>query len=405
MRADANAITEYMAVGEPMEVGPAGHGAVGRGERSGAGRREIVVRVRSEVDAELARVRATARLADRDRVGIAGYLALALAVGVNVYALALFREGYMVLWIVASLYFYMFYPLLPLARAVALVLLHRGPATAAPLPLPRELVRSVREARLLRFKRRLVAVGWNVFFLGAVSMTAGFFAIFSLDILFAVLAGLVLHRLADLTMILVVVQALGIILYYLQVYLLRPYSAEFAARMVERLRGRRRGISLLTRGAALGLAVFLVAILLVIALLLPGWTVDRVVPLTELQAVRFDFYVLVLLASQLVIMQAFHRWLSRAIARPVLAASERALVRERRALRLLARTRSPRRRLRRIDRAVSLLAEVRLYRVDPVRLTGLFMLFLLGSDFLSLLLLRDVRRMDPRLRLPGRREK
>jgi len=335
---------------------------------------------------------------------VAGYLVLALAVGANLYALVRFGEGYMVLWIVASLYFYMFYPLLPLVRAVALVLLHRGPTTDAAPQTPRSLVRSVREARLLRFKRRLVAVAWNVFFLGAVSMTAGFLAIFSVDILFAVLAGFVLDRLSDLTALLVVVQSLGIILYYLQVYLLRPYSAAFAAMLVERLRGRRRGLPLLTRGVALGAIVFLVVVLLVIALLLPGWTVDRVVPLTELQAVRFDVYVLILLASQLVIMQVFHRWLSRLIARPVLALSARALEREQRALRFLVRTGAPHR-LRRVDRATSLLAEVRLYRVDPVRLIGLYTLFLLGSDFLALLLLRDVRRMDPRLRLPGRREK
>ncbi|MEN6517002.1 MAG: hypothetical protein ABFC38_02280 [Methanospirillum sp.] len=369
-------------------------------------RADAVARLRGDVDAELARVRATSRLAERDRIGIAGYLVLALALGVNVYGLVRYGDGYMLMWVVASLYFYMFYPLLPLVRAIALALLQRKESTARERPADESggLIRSVREARLLRFKRRLVAVGWNVWFLGGVSMTAGFLVIFSLDILFAVLAGFVLNRLADLTAILVVVQSLGIILYYLQVYLLRPYSAEFAARMVERLRGRRRGIPLLATGAAFGAAVFLIAVLLVIALLLPGWTVDRVVPLAELQAVRFHVYLLVLLASQLVIMQVLHRWLSRAIARPVLAASERALAREKRALRFVARTPSPRR-LRRIDRAVSLLAEVRLYRVDPVRLIGLYTLFLLGSDFLALLLLRDARRMDPRLRLPGRREK
>ncbi len=56
-------------------------------------------------------------------------------------------------------------------------------------------------------------------------------------------------------------------------------------------------------------------------------------------------------------------------------------------------------------RAVLLLAETRLYRVQPVRLFGIFPLLLLGSDYLALLSLHDVRRMDPRLTLPGRRKK
>lgn len=131
----------------------------------------------------------------------------------------------------------------------------------------------------------------------------------------------------------------------------------------------------------LGAVSFLLVVLVVIALLFPGWTVDRIVPVNQLAAVRFHLYLFVILAS-----------------------SERVLAREARTLRFLARTRSPRR-LRRIDRAVSLLAETRLYRVEPVRLVGLYTLFLLGSDFLALLSLRDVRRMDPRLRLPGQREK
>ncbi len=104
-------------------------------------------------------------------------------------------------------------------------------------------------------------------------------------------------------------------------------------------------------------------------------------------------------------MQVWHRWLSIRMTRPILAASEQGLAREARALRLQTRTRSPRRQRRRIDRAVSLLAEARLYRVRPVRPIGLYTLFLLGSDFLAVLSLRDVQRMDPRLRIPGRKKK
>ena len=46
----------------------------------------------------------------------------------------------------------------------------------------------MKEARLLRFKGPPIAVGWNVWFPGGVSMTAGYRAIFPVDIVFAVLS-------------------------------------------------------------------------------------------------------------------------------------------------------------------------------------------------------------------------
>jgi hypothetical protein len=142
----------------------------------------------------------------------------------------------------------------------------------------------------------------------------------------------------------------------------------------------------------------------VVAILFPGHTLDRILPVDQLRAAGFHLYLFTLLASQLVIMLVLHSWLLRVIARPVLDSSERALAREDRALRLVRRGRAPFG-ARQVDRAVSLLAETRLYRVQPVRLVGLFTLFLLGTDYLALLSLRDVRRIDTRLAIPGRRKK
>jgi cytochrome b subunit of formate dehydrogenase len=237
-------------------------------------------------------------------------------------------------------------------------------------------------------------------------MTAGYLFIFSVDILYAVLAGFVFRWLAIVTVTLVIAQSVGIILYYLVVFFLRPYSSDFFAWLGAQMKGRqeRRAQGRSSFGPTMVLAgvSFMLVVLLVAAILFPGHTLDRILPVDQLRPVRYHLYLLVILASQLVIMQVFHRWLSRMIAKPVLAASERGLAREARALRLLSRRRSPRRRLRRIDRAASLLAETRLYRVKAARPIGLYTLFLLGSDFLAVLALRDVRRMDPQLRLPGR---
>ncbi len=377
---------------------------------SGPTRRDIPRRLRRDVNVELARVRGTIRDWEEDRIGTAGYLVLLIAIAVNVYAYVVYENGYLLMWMVASLYFYGFYWLVPLVSgSLQGMLKQKRPATdgpAPPRPVPKQLISEVKEAKLLRFRNRLIAVGWNVWFLGAVSMTAGYLFIFSIDILFALLLGFVFRGLAVLTVVLVISQSAGIILYYLVVFFLRPYSSDFSAWLTALLQGRRerraRGQSSVKPTAVLAGVMFALVALMIFAMFFPNRTLDRILPVEELRPVRFHFYLLVLLASQLVIMQVFHRWLSMRITRPIMTSSEQELVREARALRFLHRRRSPRRRLRRIDRAVSLLAETRLYRVRAVRPIGLYTLFLLGSDFLAVLSLRDVRRMDPRLRLPGR---
>ena len=375
-------------------------------------RRVIVPQLRRDVDAELARVRETTAVLERDRIGAAGYLALLLAIGFNVWGYLAYGNRYMLLWMVSSLYFFGFYWLVPMvAGTVQGMLKRKKPASdqpPAPKPEAKQLIGEVKEANLLRFRNRLIAVGWNVWFLGAVSMTAGYLFIFSLDILYAVLLGFVYRGLGILTVALVISQSIGIILYYLVVFYLRPYSSDFSAWLTALLQGRKdrkaQGQSSVGPTAVLGGVMFVLLALMLLTMFFPDIPLSSFIPVSELRPVRFHFFLILALASQLVIMQVWHRWLSIRMTRPILAASEQGLAREARALRFMIRTRSPKRRLRRIDRAISLLAEARLYRVRPVRPIGLYTLFLLGSDFLAVLSLRDVHRMEPRLRIPGRKK-
>lgn len=260
---------------------------------SGADRSNLVARRFGEVDAELARVRGTALLVEWDRIGRFGLFALLVAIGANAWGFVRYGDRYMLMWVVASLYFYMFYWILPLVYGVALALLHREESgDERPAPEPKRLIRSVKEARLLRFKGRLIAVGWNVWFLGGVSMTAGYLAIFSIDILYALIAGFVYRGLAMLTVVLVVAQSAGIILYYLAVYLLWPYSTDFSAWLSALMRGRRerreQGRSGLAPTALLAALSFMLAVLLVIAILFPGHTLDRILPVNQLWAVGYQ---------------------------------------------------------------------------------------------------------------------
>jgi hypothetical protein len=379
---------------------------------AGTDSRDPLSRLRDDVNAELARVRETIRTWETDRIGVAGYLALLIAIGFNVWGYLAYGNRYMLLWIVASLYFFGFYWIIPMVAGTVQGMMKRKEPVEdrppAPKPDAKQLIGEVKEANLLRFRNRLIAVGWNVWFLGAVSMTAGYLFIFSLDIIYAVLLGFVYRGLGILTVALVVSQSIGIILYYLVVFFLRPYSSDFSAWLTALLQGRKerkaQGQSTVGPTAVLGGVLFVLLALMLFTMFFPDIPLDRFIPVSELRPVRFHFFLIIAVASQLVMMQVWHRWLSRRITRPILAASEQGLVREARALRLLARSRSRRRR-RRIDRAISLLAEAHLYRVRPVRPIWLYTLFLLGSDFMAVLSLRDVRRMDPRLRIPGRKRR
>ncbi len=372
-------------------------------------RRGIVPWLHREVESELAHVRDTTRALEEDRIGAVGYVALALAIGFNAWGYLAYANRYMLLWIVASLYFFSFYWLVPLVAGTLQGMLKPkkpGAAQAGPRHDPRQLIGEVKEARLLRFRNRLIAVGWNVWFLGAVSMTAGYLVIYSIDIIYAVLLGFFFRGLAVLTVALVVAQSIGIILYYLAVFFLRPYSSDFSAWLTALLQGRKErraeGRSTVGPTAVLGGVLFVLLALMLFAMFFPNIPLDRFIPVAELRPVRFHFFLAIAIASQLVVMQVFHRWLSIRIARPILASSEQGLGREARALHLQERRGSPHRRRRRIDRAVSLLAEARLYRVNAVRPIGIYTLFLLGSDFFAVLALRYVNRMEPQLRIPGR---
>jgi hypothetical protein len=362
-----------------------------------------VSRLRRDVESELDRVRAVRRRVEGDRIGRAGYAALILAVVLNLLGFLYYFWGYMLMWVVASLYFYMFYPLLPLIPALLTPLLNRREGSGYPVPDGvdiGELVREFRELRLGRFKKRVVQVLWNVFFLGAVPLTGGFLLIFSIDVLFAVYANLVFRALPDLTVLFVILQSMAIMAYYTQIYLLEPYSHQFSHRVLGPIRNR-RGLSLVLIGLVVGIAAFVVVVMTVMALLFPGYTVGMVLPLRELIEVRFNLFLLVLLASQFIFMQALHRRFSRSLALALCTAGERALVRESRALRRLAR-KGTRCRLRRYNRALSVITEARLYRVEPHRFFGLFTVFLLAPDLLSLLSLRYLRRLDLRIPLQGR---
>ena len=87
--------------------------------------RDLLLRLRDDIDAELARVRETIRVWEADRIGIAGSIALLIAIGFNVWGYVVYENRYMLLWIVASLYFFGFYWLVPMVAGTAQGMLRR----------------------------------------------------------------------------------------------------------------------------------------------------------------------------------------------------------------------------------------------------------------------------------------
>jgi hypothetical protein len=104
------------------------------GRERGARRIDVANRTAREVAAEIRRVRGTARLVEAGRLPAAGALLLVLAVGLNLWGFLRYGDRYMLMWVVASLCFYMFYWLLPLVYGIGLALLQRRKETGPGQP-------------------------------------------------------------------------------------------------------------------------------------------------------------------------------------------------------------------------------------------------------------------------------
>ena len=156
-----------------------------------------------------------------DKIPIAGYLILIVTLGLNLYYLVDFSWNYMIVWILGSLYFYLLYPLLiPALMVISFITGKREKKTP---DSPKMTITSVNQIIQPRKNYKfIIRLGIRTFLFSIMPLTWGMVLLYSISLVFAI----VLNRTGDIpgmTFLLISVQCLGIIIFYLNLWILKHH--------------------------------------------------------------------------------------------------------------------------------------------------------------------------------------
>ncbi len=270
--------------------------------------------VLDQVQDEIARLSKIKQGILSEKLGWAAIVALILAVGLNIWGLIAYTTSYFLIWISSSLYFYLFYPLLPLLLFPFRYFLQSrgGPKETHD---KESIVTWAKNIQVFRNKKVGLRLFLRFFILSLLPMTVGMLCIYSLSILYSVYLGIT-GIIPFETSRLVFIQGLGIILFYVEIFFFRNYIFKFALYFKDQ-KGKRNKSLLFFAILAVVLVVVgtIIVILLLVAILLPGYTMNNFVDVSEFVKVRTHLWVFLLLVSQVIIMQFLQHVLSLKIGR------------------------------------------------------------------------------------------
>ncbi len=263
-------------------------------EASYRGVQDHLDRLIGSVQAELEREEA--ELAELDRTDGSRLLSILLVVDLvlaNVL-LWLVLTDYAVYWITASLFLYVVNPFLFLIPSSG------APAEGGTASPRARLMERFSGSGLAEHRWTIAKIFWNAFFINSQPLAPAFVAIYSLNILFALL------RAQGLTGWLIIFQSAAILVFYLAIAVFKPYTGGF----LESVMGiqdtvtkkiHRRVEPLWKVALPIGLAAGVVAIVLIAAMLLPGFTLGVVWNSEQTVSGVGLIPVLFILASQIVL--------------------------------------------------------------------------------------------------------
>ncbi|MDH7594253.1 MAG: hypothetical protein QHG99_07890 [Methanomicrobiales archaeon] len=206
--------------------------------------------------------------------------------------------NYTVAWIAASFFLYVLAPL------IMLVPTDGGKEF---LPQKDELERYfaiIRDYGFLKDTKTLGQVIWNVFFINSQSLAIGYCVIFLIDIIFSSVSGFFTGTLPQVTAVQVILQSIVIIVFFTGIWKYKPYSPHFVDsvhQMHERLRSRMKEawkIILVLGGISAGLSL-----LVVMAMLLPGFILGEVVKAPDVVNAITAFPIALIFISQLAVLR------------------------------------------------------------------------------------------------------
>jgi hypothetical protein len=180
--------------------------------------------------------------------------------------------NYMVYWIAASFFLYVLLPvvmLIPTKRKEVI------------FPAKKDLekyLRIIQQYGLSRNTKTLGHIIWNVFFINSQALAIAYVMIFTIDVVFATLSGFYINTLPPSTAIQVVLQSVAIIAFFGGIWWYKPYSHHFMDSVFSfhsriKIRLKEAWKVLLVVGAISAA----LAVLVVTAMLLPGFILGEVV--------------------------------------------------------------------------------------------------------------------------------
>ncbi len=250
----------------------------------------LIGSVRAELDHE------AAGLAGLDRTDGKRLLSILLVVDLVLANLLLWLvvSDYAVYWITASFFLYVVNPFLLLIPSST------APADGGAASSPVRLSERFGGSGLAEHRWTIAKIFWNAFFINNQPLAPAFMAIYSLNILFALL------RAQGLTGWLIIFQSAAILVFYLAIAVFKPYTGGFLDSMIGihdtvNKKIHRHVEPLWKVVLPIGLAAGVVAIVLIAAMLLPGFTLG-VIWNSEQTVSGIGFIpVFFILASQLVL--------------------------------------------------------------------------------------------------------
>lgn len=326
---------------------------------------------------------------DTDQIPPLGYLAMAGAIILNLLCLVTSTGTYMVLWILASLYFYLSYPLLPLVLFLIPRLLQRR-AVPVNREIQNQFISRIKTLHLIKNHKIVLQLVIRFFILSIMPLTFGMVFIYGLSLIFAVILGTT-GVIPSLTSLLIEVQCLGILIFYLDLSLLKRQFSFFTRTLV--VINRQNWVRYLLM-AIVGVLVVTIAsfatVILLITIFLPGFTLGVYVDAAGFIQNRTNLWILLLLISQFIWMQYLQSILSRRIARSF---GEDLSIRLKQAQLLLIRKSNngapddgdnypePSMSLQMVRKEVlSLLIESRIHTITRSHMAGLFPTYSIGVD-------------------------
>jgi hypothetical protein len=352
--------------------------------------------VLSRIEEEIARLSKTKSGILQEKTGLASIAALAIAIILNIAGITTQTTTYMLLWISASLYFYLFYPMLPIFIFPFRYILNiRGGHKEE--KKKESVIIWAKKIHIIKNRRVGFRLFLRFFILSLLPLTIGMLCIYFISMVYSIMLGYMGEIPAD-TAQLIFIQCIGIVLFYIEIFFFRHHLFNFT-QYIRKQGGRnaKRVIILLVLGGFFVIIGSIVVILLLIAILLPGFTLASFINVSEFVKVRTNLWVVLLLASQVIIMQFLQHVLSLKIGRDMCDDLMIRLQKEKEKLssgthRTAKESRYDNRQtvIHQIKEPLILLKEIGLYAINRRKMFGLFPTYSIGINIPSLFNIQDL---------------